>query len=211
MTKIEPLFKEDKNGFDELYAIYSSSFPRSEQKQKEELLQMLCSADYTIFTTKIDSKIVGFCAVFHSSKTSFFLIEYMAVKSELRGVGVGRELFLHVKKQMAKAYGAKPLLVEIDSPDKKSTEWEIREKRERFYRKLGCRIIEPLDYILPIKSEERAPQMKLLLHHDELANISNKLLKEWLESLYVLIYGCQKDDERIGEMLLGAPKILKLI
>lgn len=211
MSEVEPLFKEDKNGFEEFYNIYLVSFHPSEQKQKKELLEMLNSPGYTIFTSKIGGKIVGFCAVFHSLQTSFFLLEYMAVASAYRGLKIGTELFLHVRERLVKMHGPKPFLVEIDSPWQKSGERDIREKRERFYRNMGCRIIDPLDYILPIKSENSPPNMKLMIHCESTLDVSGILLRKWLEDIYMLVYGCQKDDERIDKMLLDAPQILKLI
>lgn len=207
----ETLSQKDGRGFDEFYDIYSASFPQSEQKPKEELLDMLHSPNYTIFISKADGKTAGFCIVFHSAQTSFYLLEYMAVESVYRSAGVGSKLFSHAINSVTEKYGEKPCLVEIDSPQQKSQEQKIREKREQFYKRLGCRKIEPFDYILAIKTREMAPQMKLLVYHNTIQNISKTLLREWLEDIYMLVYGCSKDDERIGKMLFGRPRILQLL
>ncbi len=208
---IETLFCKKSDVFDDFHSIYSVSFPLSEQKSKEELFDMLCSPSYTFFIPKIDGKTAGFCIIFHSTQTSFYLLEYMAVDASLRNLAIGSKLFSYAIEQVTNKYGIKPFLVEIDSPQQESQESEIRKRRERFYKKFGCRKIDPFDYILAIKSEETAPPMKLLVYHIKMQNVSKSQLEEWLEDIYMLVYGCQKDDERIAKMLLDAPQILKLV
>jgi hypothetical protein len=53
--------------------------------------------------------------------------------------------------------------------------------------------------------------MKLLVYHTKIRNILKPQLREWLEDIYMLVYGCQKNDERIKKMLSDVPQILKLI
>jgi hypothetical protein len=209
--QIETLCQKNMNNFDDFYAIYSISFPLSEQKSKEELLIMLDSPDYTIFTSKIETQTVGFCIIFHSEQTSFYLLEYMAIDGTKRSLGIGSKLFSHITMQIFSKYGIKPMLIEIDSPEEKSDEQNLREKREQFYKRLGCRKIEPFDYILAIKSDQITPPMELLVYHDGMQNILKSQLQEWLEDIYMLVYGCAKDDERITKMLSHAPQILNLI
>lgn len=208
---METLCKENKNGFDVFYDIYSVSFALSEQKSKEELLQMLHSPRYTFFISKIDGKTVGFCIIFHAPQTSFYLLEYMAVASTQRSLGIGAKLFSDAIVQIFDKYGVKPCLVEIDAPIQDAGEFEIRKRRERFYAKLGCRKIDSFDYMLALKSEEMPPPMKLLVYHDAMQNILKSQLHEWLEDIYTFVYGCSKDDERIPKMLFDMPQILKLI
>ena len=208
---IEALCKKNRDGFDDFYAIYSISFPMSEQKSKEELLKMLHSPHYTIFTSKNNNKITGFCIIFHSPQTSFYLLEYMAVDASQRSSGIGSKLFSYAVEQVFGKYGTKPLLVEIDSPEEKCYEQAIREKREQFYKKLGCRKIDSFDYILAIKNDKTAPPMELLVYHTKLQNVLKPQLQEWLEDIYALIYGCTKDDERIAKMLCHLPQTFNLI
>lgn len=208
---IETLCKKNRDGFDEFYTIYSISFPLSEQKSKEELLKMLHSPCYTIFISKNNNKITGFCIIFHSLQTSFYLLEYMAVDTTQRNSGIGSKLFSYATRQIFSKNGIKPLLIEIDSSEEKSDEQAIREKREQFYKKLGCRKINQFDYILAIKNEKTAPPMKLLVYHTKMQNVLKPQLQEWLEDIYMLVYGCARDDERIAKMLCNVPQTLNLI
>jgi len=201
----------NKAQFDDFYAIYCVSFPPSEQKSYAELLRMGHSSFYTIFTAQHDEKTIGFCILFHDTNVDFYLLEYMAIDAQKRSLGLGSALFLGSIEALIQKFGIKPLLIEIDSPEKPSDEQHTREKREQFYRKMGARKIDSFDYILPLKSDETPPPMELLVYHPALRQISKECLKRWLEILYANVYGCDKDDVRIEAMLKHTPPILNLI
>jgi GNAT superfamily N-acetyltransferase len=208
---IAPLEINDRERFDAFYAIYRVSFPLSEQKSYEELLRMGSLASYTIFTAQNNEEILGFCIMFHDREVDFYLLEYMAIDAQKRSLGLGSKLFRTSTQHLIHAYGLKPLVIEIDSPEKPSDEQHTREKREQFYRKQGARKIDSFDYILPLKSDETPPPMELLVYHPSLTHISKEQLRCWLEALYANVYGCDKDDVRIAVMLKNTPPILDLI
>ena len=209
--RIVPLDITNKPQFDDFYAIYCVSFPLSEQKSKEALLAMQTLTSYTIFIAEDDETILGFCIVFHDKDADFYLLEYMAVDTQQRSLGVGSHLFTCACEYLVKTYGLKPFLIEIDSPEKPSNEQDIKEKREQFYRKLGCKKVDPFDYILPLNTQETPPPMELLVYHPSLSSISKQHLSLWLEALYTHVYGCDKNDVRLATMLEHAPPTLNLI
>ena len=208
---VKALEHNNPHEFDGFYAIYSTSFPLCEQKSRDALLAMQRASFYTIYLAYHDEKIVGFCIMYHPQDDDFFLLEYMAVDESLRGIGLGSTLLKSSIDQLFHMHGTRPLLIEIDSPEKSSREQEIREKREQFYRRLGALKIDPFDYILPSQTEEEAPPMELLVYHPSLQEISKETLQTWLEKLYVDVYGCAKMDSRIAHMLEPVPPMLNLI
>lgn len=208
---IKALEKQSTDEFDGFYAIYSVSFPQSEQKSYDELLTMQSSSSYTIYLALNDEKIVGFCIMYHPSQDDFFLLEYMAIDETQRGIGLGSTLLNQSIEQLYTTHGTRALLIEIDSPEKSSDEQEIREKREQFYRRLGALKIDPFDYILALQSNEEAPLIELLVYHPNMKYVSKETLQTWLEKLYVDVYGCSQNDPRIAHMLESTPPILNLI
>ena len=124
---------------------------------------------------------------------------------------MGSHLFICACEYLVKTYGLKPFLIEIDSREKPSNEQDIKEKREQFYRKLGCKKVDPFDYILPLNTQETPPPMELLVYHPSLSFISKQHLSLWLEALYTHVYGCDKNDVRLATMLEHAPPTLNLI
>jgi len=208
---VKHLTAQDALAFDGFYAIYATAFPKSEQKSKETLLAMLEAPFYTIYTLYNDDKMIGFCIMYRAQNDDFFLLEYMAIDAHERTNGLGSFLLQKSLELLMEKEGDRPVLIEIDSPEHASTEQEIREKRERFYRKLGALKIDPFDYILPLQSDETPPPMKLLLLHYSHKTLAKTTLKRWLEALYHDVYGCAKDDVRIAQMLAHTPSYLNLI
>ncbi len=139
------------------------------------------SSSYTIYLAFNDEKIVGFCIMYHPKQDDFFLLEYMAVDETQRGIGLGSTLLKQSIEHLFNTQGTRALLIEIDSPEKNSSEQEIREKREQFYRRLGALKIDPFDYILALKSSEEAPPMELLVYHPHMKTVSKTTLQTWLE------------------------------
>lgn len=197
--------------FDGFYAIYSTAFPLCEQKSRDALLAMQHASFYTIYLAYNDEKIVGFCIMYHPHDDNFFLLEYMAVDESLRGIGLGSTLLKSSIDQLFKTHDIRALLIEIESPEEPSSDKEIREKREQFYRHLGALRIDSFDYILALQSLEAPPKMKLLIYHPSLREISKPTLQKWLEKIYVDVYGYNQNDPRIVQMLKGVPTILNLI
>ena len=211
MPTIYALHKNDEEGFEAFYAIYSLSFPLSEQKSKEALLEIKTSKHYTIFVAYETVQCIGFCIIFHPLHLDFFLLEYMATHAKIRGKGVGSALLTQSIQTIYQTHGQKPLLIEIDSPEVASMDADIRIKRELFYRKIGCLKLDPFDYILGLKSTQIPPPMELLVYHPSLKTIPKETLKAWLEGIYTLVYQCDKDDERIAQMLLHVKPTVNLI
>ena len=209
--QIKALEQNNTEEFDGFYAIYSTAFPLSEQKSRDALLQMQHATFYTIYLAYNDEKIVGFCIMYHPHNEDFFLLEYMAIDETQRGIGLGSTLLKSSTEQLFKKQGTRALLIEIDSPEKSSTEQEICEKREQFYRRLGALKLDPFDYILALQSSEEAPPMELLVYHPSIREVSKATLQIWLEKLYTDVYGCTKNDPRIAHMLADVPPILYLI
>lgn len=208
---VKALEHNNSEEFDGFYAIYSTSFPLSEQKSRDALLTMQHATFYTIYLAYNDEKIVGFCIMYHPHDDDFFLLEYMAVDETQRGIGLGSTLLQNSIDHLFKTQGTRALLIEIDSPEKSSIDHEIRKKRETFYRRLGAFKIDPFDYILPSQTSELAPPMELLVYHPTLREVSKETLQTWLKKLYVNVYGCSQKDPRIASMLEHVPPILNLI
>lgn len=124
---------------------------------------------------------------------------------------MGSILLTQSIQTLYQTHGQKPLLIEIESPEVNSQDAEIRAKREQFYRKIGCLKLDPFDYILGLKSTQTPPPMELLVYHPTLKVVSKEELQTWLESIYTLVYDCEKEDERIAQMLLHVKPIINLI
>jgi GNAT superfamily N-acetyltransferase len=196
------------NRFEDLYAMYCKAIPVREQKSKAELCAMVAHRDYRFLLVQEGQTLVGFSISFVPTDESFCLLEYMAIHEQCRNRGLGGQLF----QETSRAVQKECILLEVDSDREPSADNEIRRRRLKFYRQLGCRRIEGCSYILPLPGKGPPPSMDLLVHTaDTTTTIPQIKLRKWLEVIYVGVYGCAKDDPRIATMLEGVRDPVELV
>lgn len=194
--------------FDALVRIYKAALPASERKGVEALRVMLARPDYEFLLARRDDEVLGFAIVIRLAGGEACLLEYMAVDVAHRGGGIGSFLF---RASVASA-GAQTLLLEVDAEDPAAPDAEERVRRRAFYRRLGCRQVAGLRYLMPAVTRERPPSMGLFVLREPLpARIPKAELQSWLECLYVSVYGRSPADPLIGEMLAPLPAEIPLI
>lgn len=198
--------------FNEFYEIYRSSLPVREQKTRGQIEALVRRPDYLTVLAEQGGAVLGFCTVFIAEQARCALLEYMAVRSDERDRGLGGRLFEESMAALAELCGHLPVLVEVDSEREESADREMRIRRKRFYRRLGCRQLKGLDYQLPLPGEGAPPQMDLLVYHPEgPARLTSPQLREWLEALYSKVYSCSSQDPRVDEMLAPLPEKIELV
>jgi ribosomal protein S18 acetylase RimI-like enzyme len=198
--------------FDALYAIYCDAIAVREQKAKAELSAMVSRPGYRFLLSEKNNTVVAFSISFVATDGNFCLLEYMAVDKKYRGRGVGSELFEETVKSVYRQQAAMPILLEIDSDRQLSREYELRRRRQNFYRRLGCRRIADCAYILPLPGEGPPPEMDLFVYVPEpQPTIRRDNLRRWLQRMYRDVYGCSADDPRISMMLQGVPDPVELV
>jgi GNAT superfamily N-acetyltransferase len=93
------------------------------------------------------------------------IIWYMAVLPELRGKGFGASLYeLTIQKCRELDYNGVFLEVEIPGLQKTQEKRVLAERRIGFYRRLGVRLLEGVEYWQEVGSHHPPTQMSLMFH-----------------------------------------------
>jgi GNAT superfamily N-acetyltransferase len=145
--------------FEALFSIYAEALPRREQKSRDELSRMLTDPAYAFLVAHAQDVVVGFAIVYVFPSGGGALLEYMAVDRHWRQRGLGAALFRSVVSR-----SPEPLLLEVEAPEPCAADNDTREHRQRLYRRLGCRRVAGLAYILPLPGQGSPPRMNLFLH-----------------------------------------------
>ena len=205
---IKKITSSEGQSFDNMFKIYADSLPISEQKNRDGIASIVDRDDYYVFGLYNASILLGFSILFMADNQSIALLEYMATSVKWRNMGIGANIF----RFNTKIVGDRPMLVEVDSDRELAKDHAIRVRRKNFYRRLGCRQLEGIFYLLPLSGEERTPVMDLLLYANKPKKcVRLSTVQSWLETIYVSVYGQQKDDVRIEEMLANAPDPVPII
>lgn len=193
--------------FAALLAIYQDALPLGERKSAEKVRAMCDAAHYRVTIAKRAAEVVGFSILFLGHDTA--LLEYMAVRESERGQGCGALLYRRVVED-ASPTASRPLIVEIDSEHEASEDQAQRVRRKAFYRRLGCRTIVGLDYLLPLKSASRPPKMELLVDGIDAGEVSKECVATWLIEIYTRVYDQRAGYPQLVEMIASLPPQVRL-
>ncbi|HOY77067.1 MAG TPA: GNAT family N-acetyltransferase [Hyphomonadaceae bacterium] len=202
---IQPLMAGDEASFAQAFAVYHDAIELSEQRTQANLRKLLLRPDYRFFVAKIDDRIVGMSVAYVPTQDHFWLFEYAAVAPEARGANIGAQMFLASR---AIAGPGRFGLVEVDA-DRGSPE---QARRLRFYKRLGCRRIDGLEYQLPLEDNGKPPEMWLLaLAAEGFDALDVNIIERWLRTIYEDVYAQRLDDARLAQMIDPLPDDVKLV
>jgi len=191
---IAPLPGDDPGAVEELARIYETAIPAAERKP---LAALLSDRACQVIVGRAGGRVVGFAIVRTGAAAD--LLEYMAVASAARGAGLGTDLYLAARALAAG--GARPLLIEVDSDREPAPDAAMRSRRKAFYRRLGGREVQGLDYVLPLSAGGAPPRMDLMVDRWAGASVPRAVLQGWLRDIYSNAYGQRPDDPRIIAMV----------
>jgi ribosomal protein S18 acetylase RimI-like enzyme len=196
--------------FDQLVEIYTEAITPGGRKSLERLAGMILEPSYFFLVGLESERVVGFAIVRAFDGSDAALLEYLAVARDCRDHGIGSALLRQVMN--LDAFSSRFLLAEVDSDKKPSADGAECSRRKQFYRRLGWKEIDQLDYIMPPVSSTLPPEMDMLVYSRALPSpIEQERLRHWLECCYVEIYNQSANDPRIETMTESLPLQVQLI
>ena len=118
-----------------IFALYRSAFPKEERKPFSRILKTAASGKADLWTIRTGGRFAGFAATVNGRE--IILLDYFAVKANLRGRGVGREALM----ALMEVYRDRGFFVEIESTFEDAPNARERERRKKFYVNCG---MEPM-------------------------------------------------------------------
>jgi GNAT superfamily N-acetyltransferase len=203
---IRQLGPGDADTFERALAIYREAIAPSEQRPEEEIRTLLGRPDYVVLAAEQGGEVVGFAISYVPLAEDFWLFEYVATTPAERGRGAGAALVLEATSLAGEGRVG---LVEADA----DTGYDpVARKRLHFYTRLGCRKLDGLDYLLPLRTHGLPPPMLLLaLAPPNVASLSVEAVERWLRLIYIGVYRQNEDDPRIAEMIGGLTLSVPLV
>lgn len=217
MTTLHYRTLSDATGpdFEAYYAVYAASIPAHEQKPRAAMAALLPRADYLhLLQRDADGTPLGMATLYTAPGAGFALLEYLAVDGRIRSRGLGAALFGEgVQQALARQPEGAPLVLEVDALTGIPGPIEEQNvRRQAFYRRLGCRRLQGLRYILPLPSDGPPPPMDLWIFTPGTAHVSvpRDTVRAWLVAIYTQVYAQPSADPRIDEMLAPMPATISL-
>jgi GNAT superfamily N-acetyltransferase len=193
-------------------AILVQSIPAEEQLPSHHLTELLTEDDYRLYAYHSSGDVYGFALVYLPAGKDFAWLDYMAVRNDRRGRGVGSKLFqevVHVAS--AERPNAKWLLLEVDD-DREGPE-ELRQTnrlRIQFYRRLGAHLLSNVPYRFPSPTGRRVPMRLMAYSLRPGADLSPQYVLRVVEGIFAGIHGRGGSDPLLGWIASQAPSNLIL-
>jgi GNAT superfamily N-acetyltransferase len=159
-----------------MFAIYEASIPARERRTRAAVTELARRGRYRIHGAWRDGALVAAAVIFDCAGAEISLLDYLFSREDMRGSGLGGALFGAVAADL----GERRLLVEVDSDREAAADQAIRRRRKDFYRRLGCRQLVGLPYILPLPGEGDPPLMDLLVLGEVRNTVPTVEVRHWL-------------------------------
>ena len=203
--------------FTESICLYEHSFPPFETRSTEKVKDMLrCDDNYNLFASlNIDNKVVGISLMYTFKDLGFGLLDYMAVTPDCQNKGIGTEIFKFTLDEfMSYIPNGIGLLLEIQKeniPDLQETEIKKRVKRINFYKRLGVKNLEGVDYLLPpLQPNAQTEEMYLMIRPlMKTLYLSKESIIGFINTIYSRIYEC-KDSNLLDRVVHRLPEKIYL-
>jgi GNAT superfamily N-acetyltransferase len=144
-----------------------------------------------MFAGSLDGRVVLMGVLWPIEGTSFVLLDYLAVRKDMRGRGLGT-IFLKNALELNDT-PEKHLLMEVEDPTV-GDDREQRKKRISFYRRSGARTMSGVRYLLP-----------------PLGSGPTKMVRLAICSIYKGLYGRPGDDPLLNSFIDEVPETVELV
>ena len=193
---LERVLSADSPLFGACLEILTDSIPASERLPLARFKNLLAGGRYRVYAFRSGSKVVGSAVLYFSQAQPVALLDYMAVRRELRGQGIGSALFREVAKvAMDETPAPIWLILEVDDDREGSQEdRKLNHRRIEFYRRLGARLLTNVPYLFPSSRTEPVPMRLMVLPLCPDSILSPRDLRLAIQDIFLGVHGRRADD-----------------
>ena len=196
----------------EAIAIMREAIAPEAQLPEQRFENLLAAGQYRLFAYAEGDDVRGMALVYFSGELRLAWLDYFAIRSDLRGRGLGGDLFREIV-QTASEQSPKPewLLFEVDDDYEgdpgRQTECE---RRVQFYRRLGARVLENVPYKFPSAFGEPIRMRLMAYPLRSEAKLAPDDLKEAVQEIFLNIHGRQTDDALLHWFEQNLPQVIEM-
>ncbi|SRR6266498_3248045 len=183
--------------FAECIAILRESIPRGEQLPTQRMRELLTGDSYQLLSLGTSEGTLAVAIVYFSAELPFCLLDYMAVRADVRGQGVGSALF-HAVVEIARQANPVPdwLLLEVDDDREGTAESRTVDRRRiESYQHLGARLLHNVPYRFPSAFVAPVPMRLMAYPLRASATLSADDLRRTIADVFLNVHGRGSGDE----------------
>ena len=206
--KIDDINHED---FQEAIRIYTESFPLNERQSVDVIKKKVKENYYQMFIGVLKDRVVFMALLYPLEKTDFIVFAYMATDKRFRNNYIGTKFIQKMENLLCEKSPSKYLILEVENPKYGSNKNE-RERRVRFYKRLGAKEMKNVRYILPPLSGRNPTEMILMVMPglDEV-HIDGDIVKKLILQMYKELYNRNENDDLLNSFIHKINNSIELI
>lgn len=198
----------DPAAFARVVDIYLDVFPASERKSPDVFWGALRSEEFFMFELADKERALGMAIAHRLNGVGAVLLEYMGVRRDRWSHGLGQRLFRDIAGYPD--FSGLVTLLEVEKAGGDDPRGE-RARRQQFYRELGCREVEGLDYVMPQIEAAKPPPMDLLVFADPPRHsVEKTTVQNWVAAIYRDVYRRSTDDVQFSRMSERVPQVARI-
>ncbi len=200
---VETLTGSDRSNF---IRIYEESFPRSERDDTQAVLASIEAGSRFCMVAHRNHELIGLAVLLRLVELDIKFLEYFAVDSRLRSLGVGAEFLGHLGTALRSAQSpASGIVFEVDQPDSADgEERRLRQRRIEFYKRNGAVLVEcaPTYRAPNLEQEGTVPSSLMWLPLSlRIRSLSGNLLKKCVLAMLTQSYELRLNDPLVHQVI----------
>jgi GNAT superfamily N-acetyltransferase len=193
----------DRNSF---IRIYEESFPRSERDDTEALLASIEAGSRFCMVAHRNHELIGLAVLLALAELDIQFLEYFAVDSRLRSLGIGAQFLGHLGTELQSAPSpALGIVFEVDQPEHADgEERRLRQRRIEFYKRNGAVLVEcaPAYRAPNLEHKGTLPSSLMWLPlNPHIRRLGGDLLKKCVLAILTQSYELRSDDPLVHDVI----------
>ena len=196
--------------FAKAVAILIQSIPTEEQLPTERLKRLLAQDDYQLYSYHMDGDPVGSALLYVPAGGEFAWLDYMAVRDDTRGRGIGSSLFREIVRLINRdRKAARWLLFEVDD-DREGSDCarQTNLRRIEFYRRLGAHLLANVPYRFPNANGLVVPMRLMVYPMRQVSDFTTGVVQRAVQDVFEGIHDRHQDDPLLRWFLERVPSEL---
>jgi ribosomal protein S18 acetylase RimI-like enzyme len=191
--------------------ILRESISANAQLPQQRLSELLVGGRYQLFSYADRDEVQGAALVYFGEVLPFAWLDYFAIRADLRGRGLGGELFREIVN-VAKKHDLDWMLLEVDDDREGALQHKrLCARRIEFYRRLGAKLLQNVPYKFPSAFAEPLPMRLMAYQLGAGAVLSRNTLNQIVGEVFMSIHGRGDDDGLLRWFQRGVPERIEML
>lgn len=184
--------------FQDAMRIYQAEFSADSRLSVTTIRSLLKAGQYQLFITQEQGTVLGFALIWISHRPAFVHLDYIGVRHEQKGRGIGTVLYRWLTSHLRELCPRASLLT-----------LEVEDELIPFYRRSDTNILEGVTYLFPGRFGPLP--MHLMVHDGEQRQVLDRAVVQGvIRGLYRGLHQRPAGDPLLRSLLSGVPRIVRL-